>query len=154
MNQLACETCDGGGFCTVHQMPKVAHWTALCRTNPRYRRAWDEGRGPGQNLPVLAPGPKLPHTVRCGAGTELQRILGWFGIHPSRGCGCAGLATMMDFRGPDWCLTYLERIVSHMQAEAQRRGLPFWRPVARGLVRHAIWRTRRKSPCRDAGDLL
>lgn len=41
-------TCEAPGFCARHNVDKGPTWFALCRIREDYRRAWDEGRGPGQ----------------------------------------------------------------------------------------------------------
>lgn len=35
-------------WCETHQCWKTRHWQKLCQTRADYRKAWDEGRGPGQ----------------------------------------------------------------------------------------------------------
>jgi hypothetical protein len=56
--KLICETCVGAGWCAAHEIWKHAHWTHLCRTDPRYRAAYDEGRGPGQAVATI--GTRVP----------------------------------------------------------------------------------------------
>ena len=147
MRQLTCDSCDGEGWCTVHAMRKHARWTYLCRTNPRYRRAYDAGRGPGQVRTASRPS-RAPLTVERrgwgGAGTELKRLLRKFGIVEAGGCGCKNRAQIMDSEGPDWCERHLETIVSWLAEEAKRRRLPFIHTLGRLLVRRAIRNARKK----------
>lgn len=42
-----CE-CPAAGFCSRHVMHKHAAWHRLCQTKENYRKAWDDGVGPGQ----------------------------------------------------------------------------------------------------------
>ena len=35
-------------WCERHQCWKTRNWVKLCQTRADYRKAWDEGRGPGQ----------------------------------------------------------------------------------------------------------
>ena len=80
---MDCE-CDivEGGFCRRHAITKSAHWVHLCRTRDNYWRAWEEGRGPGQQRK-----PGLGDMVEAGLSrigiTEkrVSRLLG-------RPCGC------------------------------------------------------------------
>jgi len=46
---MSCE-CDGPGFCQRHGIMKSVHWWHLCQTSEKYFQAWEDGRGPGQNL--------------------------------------------------------------------------------------------------------
>ena len=65
------------GWCDKHKMRKTANWVRLCQTQPGYRKAWDEGRGPGQKLPKRDPIDL--HTgkrVKRGVGGHLRRVLG------------------------------------------------------------------------------
>ena len=67
------------GWCPHHKVYKTANWIRLCKTRPGYRKAWDEGRGPGQNLPKgdpisLVTGKKVKRET--GPGHRLRRILG------------------------------------------------------------------------------
>lgn len=51
----------------------------------------------------------------------------------------------MNANGPDWCEANLETIVGWLRESAEKQGLPFVPFVARGLVKLAIRRARRKS---------
>lgn len=51
-----CPLPDGERFfCEPHQVTKTSHLRNLCLTDPRYRRAWDEGKGPGQLVATSSP---------------------------------------------------------------------------------------------------
>ena len=74
---------------------------------------------------------------RGGAGTELKRMLGRFGIVATR-CQCAARAAQMDRLGPDWCEQNIETILGWLRDEARARGLPFVPMGARMLILRAI----------------
>lgn len=44
-----CEPREYPFWCERHKARKTPHWVRLCQTRPDYFRAWEEGRGPGQN---------------------------------------------------------------------------------------------------------
>lgn len=73
------ENCDcpikDGGWCIPHQIHKNAHYVKLCRTRPKYRKAWNECNGPLQNIEKKQDDP-LRHHMDYGPGTELRRALG------------------------------------------------------------------------------
>ena len=79
-----CE-CPEPGWCERHKIYKTPHWHRLCQTNESYRKAWDEGRGPGQQIPKRKP----------GLGDYVEKVLTKMGITErrvskvlGRPCGC------------------------------------------------------------------
>jgi hypothetical protein len=98
-----------GGWCEPHQVVKTEHYVLLCLTRWPYRRAWNECRGPGQNIE----GKRTvtgTRSVVLGPGTELRRALG---------CGFSR-RTQCDFEqmnrwGCDGCREHMELIVSWLQ---------------------------------------
>lgn len=75
MSATPCE-CKEVGFCQRHQCHKTAHWINLCRTDPAYFQAWEEGRGPCLSQPApnagtvvdlakVVPPPQQPRTAAC-----------------------------------------------------------------------------------------
>lgn len=42
--------CESAGYCPRHDVYKTETWHRLCQTRPAYFLAWEEGRGPGQNV--------------------------------------------------------------------------------------------------------
>lgn len=46
-------TCPLAGYCDRHRVKKSDVWHQLCQSRVDYRAAWDDGRGPGQNSPLL-----------------------------------------------------------------------------------------------------
>jgi hypothetical protein len=85
---------------------------------------------------------------QAGPGTELKGILrGWFGIESSAACSCNAMARKMNRLGPDWCEgDGMPEVLAVMRAEHARRKLilPWSGMVARGLVRLACRRARRR----------
>jgi len=49
-----CE-CTAPGHCPRHRCVKTPHWHHLCQTRPDYYQLWEEGQGPGQDLPPPRP---------------------------------------------------------------------------------------------------
>ena len=69
--------CPLAGYCKRHNLKKSEHWHHLCLTKEKYRAAWDEGIGPGQNSPLLT-------TEQLEKKTRIQekvatrnRLIGW-----------------------------------------------------------------------------
>jgi hypothetical protein len=81
---MTCDPCEcvikegeRAAWCPRHKVWKNKHWIHLCHTRPGYRRAWDEGRGPGQNLPKGDPiNVFTGKRVKRGPGAELRKLLG------------------------------------------------------------------------------
>ena len=80
-----------------------------------------------------------------GPGTELHRLLGRFGIHMQKGCGCKGRMVQMNKWGPVGCAENFETIIEWLKEEAGKRGLPFFSMPARMLVRRAIANARKEA---------
>jgi hypothetical protein len=78
-----------------------------------------------------------------GPGTELKRILAFWGIVATPSCACHARADEMDARGPDWCEANQPTILGWLREESQRRRLPFAEVIARRWVRQAIKRARK-----------
>jgi hypothetical protein len=138
---MRCEcTIPEGGFCERHGIYKSPGWVRLCNTRADYRKAWDEGRGPGQPRTTV-------DQKRGGPGTELKRIIAawqkrfkWFDLSPRKGCQCEAMATWMDRLGPDGCEKNIDKILDKLEEEARKRKLtvPFRRLMAKKMVRRAI----------------
>ena len=137
---MNCDNCNpGGGWCEVHQVDKSAVWVKLCQTNPKYRMAWDEGRGPGQAVPK-----RQRRQKRQGPGTELTAIFANMRVFGNGGCQCKSHASQMDRWGPDVCLARMDTIIGWLREEAEKRRLPFVDAAARIMVRLAIRRARKQ----------
>jgi hypothetical protein len=75
-----------------------------------------------------------------GAGTELSRVLGWFGYKPTPGCKCKDKAHAMNIKGIEWCKTNEKLIVDWLAEEHKKSGtkLPFYPPLVRMLVKTCV----------------
>lgn len=85
--------------------------------------------------------PAFPQVVG-GPGTELRKLLDWWGIHDNGKCGCEAFALQMDAWGPDGCEGQMPAIIDHLREAARIYGLPFMETAVVGLVRIAIQRAR------------
>jgi hypothetical protein len=75
-----------------------------------------------------------------GPGSELTRLLNRFWIRYQPGCKCQDRAAQMDDMGPEWCRENRELILSWMEEEARRRGIPYLRVAAELVLEAAISR--------------
>ena len=76
-----------------------------------------------------------------GPGTELSKLLKLIGINAKeKGCKCKSHSARMDREGPQWCRDNIETILGWLQAEAQKRKLPFVKAAAKQVVLLAIRR--------------
>lgn len=148
--------CTKPGWCERHQCRKTEYWLYLCQTQEDYFQLWESGNGPGQTpdptrrkktcwekqkageLPNL----NLPG---YGPGTELKKMLAWWGIHETKTCKCHEHAVIMDRWGADKCEQRMDVILGWIKAEAQRRKLPYVEMVGKMLVRRAIKRARART---------
>jgi hypothetical protein len=140
-----CEcTIPDGGYCERHAIHKTAHWVELCQTRQAYWQAWEEGWGPTQNIPAVAVPATPASTPPGGPGSELKKILSWFGITDIKGCPCRDHARTMDRWGPDVCEEQMPKILRWLKQESRRRNLPFNAWLADKVVRLAIRRARER----------
>ena len=85
-------------------------------------------------------------TTTTGPGTELAKLLKWFGIKAKeKGCGCKSHAKRMDREGPQWCRDNIETILGWLAVEAKKRKLPFIKQAAKQMVLIAIRRAEKKA---------
>lgn len=81
-----------------------------------------------------------------GPGTKLKKILESYGVREKKGCGCSGLAAMMNRWGPAKCRTNMPVIVEHLQKQAAER---YWivppKLTIERLVEKAIQESERAS---------
>lgn len=82
-------------------------------------------------------------TRRGGPGTELARLLEWWGVKAEASCTCKARAAQMDRAGVEWCETNIESIADWLAEEAKRRGILFLRVAAIGLIHLAIRKAHR-----------
>lgn len=67
-----------------------------------------------------------PPAEPAGPGTEVKRILSWFGIHTTTACSCNKRAKQMDAWGIAGCLAHRREIVQWFGEEAKKRRLRYW----------------------------
>lgn len=79
-----------------------------------------------------------------GPGTELARLLAWWGIEAEGSCKCMARAAEMDRRGADWCEANNVTVIGWLEEESRRRGIFFPRVLAYGAVTLAISRARKR----------
>lgn len=98
--------------------------------------------------------PKYPKLrIYSGPGTELKKLLSIIGIKSKdgkEGCKCSDRAKHMDYMEqaePGWCERNIDEIVGWLQEESQKRRLPFFKTIARKLIKLAIKRSKQKSNC-------
>jgi hypothetical protein len=94
--------------------------------------------------------PSYPHSrepkePECLAGTELKGLLKRVGIEASPSCSCNSRAAHMDIMGCQWVKENTELVVDWLGEEAQKRGLPFFRPAGKALVALAVRLAERKA---------
>jgi hypothetical protein len=91
------------------------------------------------------PHPREPKEPECLAGTELKGLLKRVGIEASPDCSCNHRAATMDQMGCQWVKDNAEMVVDWLGEEANKRGLPFFRPAGKALVALAVRLAERKS---------
>jgi FkbM family methyltransferase len=111
------------------------------RTVPSVKRPVDPAplitRQPPPNRPAVrtAFAEKLAHD---GPGTELKRLLSWFGLHESPGCNCQGRADLMNAWGPDRCRREIPTITEWLQEAAWAARMPFNATLVQPIILTAI----------------
>ena len=83
--------------------------------------------------------------VHRGPGTELHKLLAFFGVYMRAGCSCRGRMVQMNKWGCNGCEQNIQTIVEWMKEEAAARGLPYPSAVGRMLVRRAIHNARKEA---------
>ena len=79
-----------------------------------------------------------------GPGTELSKILSWFGINATPNCPCRKRAGIMDMRGPKWVEENTDTVLDWLKEEADKRKLPFFRAAGQMVLRRAVKRARKE----------
>jgi hypothetical protein len=74
-----------------------------------------------------------------GPGKELRKLLSWFATD-TPDCECKSRAKKMNTWGVEGCRNNIETILDWLQEEAEKRGLPYVRFIAKQLVLLAISR--------------
>ena len=90
--------------------------------------------------------PDSPHfpSKKSGPGTELARLLSWFGIRKKPGCGCYEREFTMDQLGSKWCRENLDVINGWLSEEASRRNIPYSNSIGKTLILAAIAKAEKK----------
>jgi len=152
--------CKIPGWCEEYQMHLTGRLLHICRGHndageevltfekrETYRHLWASKRVGDNSLkePESEVGKPESQTVRSsGPGTELKRLLKYFGLKSIGGCKCNTRANKMDALGCHWCANHINQIIGWLEEEAKKRGLPFSRIAAKMLVRRAITTARKK----------
>lgn len=114
-----------------------------CKVSVEYqsgecRVCWLELYDPRKNTTL----PTLPAIIKVqssgGVGTELARILSWFGFSKEGECKCGQRAAEMDKRGVAWCEANQDTILDWLADSARERGIPFIRFAAGIALKAAI----------------
>ena len=83
--------------------------------------------------------PSYPHPKNpCLAGTELKAMLSWLRVRPEGDCLCNDRAAHMDREGCQWVKDNVEEVVTWLEEEAKKRGMPFFRTAGKYLVLRAV----------------
>ena len=121
------------------QQPESRCWTVKSTYNTE-----EECHNNCCDTPPCTTGGRAMPTKTTGPGTELANLLKWFGIKAKeKGCGCKSMQKKMDKGGPQWCRDNKEEILTHLEKEAKKRGLPFVKLAASKLLDLAIRRSER-----------
>jgi hypothetical protein len=84
--------CEHPGWCERHGVRKSPHLHKLCQTRQDYYDAWEQGRGPGQHLPVEPQPPGLGDMVAAGLAsvgiTKERYQAARAAVGLKRPCGC------------------------------------------------------------------
>jgi hypothetical protein len=87
--------------------------------------------------------PKTLEEYPNGPGTILSGMISSLGIKSTPNCACRRHAIEMNERGPDWCESNIDTILSWLKTESENRKLPFVESIARLIVNRAINKSRR-----------
>lgn len=143
--------CTTPGFCKRHGVEKSAHWVHLCQTEESYFKAWEKGKGPGQQR-NLSPkqiqlnrleglinrsgcngcgGSKVRESNESllqeilnskGVGSQLWSIFSRLGIEHKPDCPCLLLADVMNTLGIEGCEENKDKILKLLRKNQKRYG--------------------------------
>ena len=82
--------------------------------------------------------------IGAGVGTELKKLLSFFGIKATNKCSCNARAKIMNEKGINWCKINKNTILSWLKEESEKRGIPFFKFAASRLLNLAIKRAEEK----------
>lgn len=124
---MKCEcTIPTGGFCERHQVEKPAHFVKLCQTNLVYFRAWEQGRGPGQNMGAV--NPKQKPKINSRIGDILASKFESLGIVPVPGCPCHAVQKALNEVTPEAALSNIDHWTHALQRSARK-----WKELKGGI---------------------
>ena len=89
--------------------------------------------------------PKTLEENPNGAGSILTGMLSTIGIKSTSNCACRRHAIEMNEKGPDWCEQNMDKILSWLKEESEKRKLPFIESVAKIMVIKAVNKARELS---------
>jgi hypothetical protein len=97
------------------------HYVKLCHTDPSYRKAWEEGRGPGQDIPstVTARTPAAK-SHKKGVGDHMKDVTRELRLNMKPGCNCQELLFEMNRLGPGGCRRERSRLVEALKENAKK----------------------------------
>jgi len=75
-----------------------------------------------------------------GVGTELKRLLSWWGIDESKSCKCKRYAHKMNVKGFQWCMDHRKIILGWLRKSAKELEVCFIETIANGFLGMAIKR--------------
>jgi hypothetical protein len=145
--------CDipNGGYCKRHGIQKSAHWVVLCTTRPKYFQAWEDGYGPGQNMPRI----RVRESINSHIGDIIARRFERIGFHPIPGCPCKDIQNRLNSMTPESVLSDLEGWTRKLRGSARK-----WKELKGGIWNiipsPPLWVCRRvlEDACSEARGLL
>lgn len=123
-----CE-CSARGFCKKFNRSMTTRDQAICSgaasgiseaDRASYINKWSRDAG-NEKIPSTVPRVVSNPRSRCLAGTELKKLLAWFGQTDSSECACNSHAATMDSRGCEWCEQNIDIILGWLTEEASKR---------------------------------
>ena len=101
----------------------------------------------GDQITVDETHPAYPHDrghepakPQGGPGTELKKLLAWFGITASGDCSCNSRAAKMDQLGSMWVRQNLDIVTGWLEEKAKSRGGITWMAFSRAASRMLVMR--------------
>lgn len=98
-------SCPIAGWCDRHNVKKHKVWHQLCQTHDDYRKAWDDGRGPGQSRKPLTRAQLERKELVEQRKARTLRLIGWltfFRLPGESGVGdTARRLNMRSCKSPD-----------------------------------------------------
>lgn len=120
--------CPLKGVCKKHGIAKSAREKEICRgenvlpaVRDAYLKKWESSLDRPQT--VVKSVASLSVKPRGLPGTELKKLISWFGFKGDNGCGCSEHAAKMDHLGPQWCKDNIDTIVGWMVESAKKKSV-------------------------------